>query len=413
MSVINQMLRDLDQQKQGVATAKPARIQQAVRVTSKRWLWLLIIALVLIIILQQYLLPSAMLPETSAQLTPKVITEGPRAMAGAETPPLADQQVGAEQSGQTPASLTPVTTLPAAPGAAEPLVAAKNASLAKSQSLAKEPAATLASPLPTAAPIGEPVAQPVKTPIRNTDIQRESDSLDEPTQAVSAIVQADAVDNRLADVVNATSTFTENVEAVMPASNVQVQRLSPEQQQQLWQQQAEQAISEGRYAHAELLLRQWRQVDPQQALPQLAELYWQRQQSLQLDAVLAESRDLAIVDARLERLALYRLQQQQRWPELLNAITDDLVTRYGAEVLALKAQGLWQTAQYQAALLAYQQWTALTPNEARAWLGQALVLEQLAQPKAARAAYQQALQRGGLSPASLQFIQQRLVALPE
>ena len=198
-----------------------------------------------------------------------------------------------------------------------------------------------------------------------------------------------------------------------PVGTAQVQRLSPEQQQQMWQQQAEQALSEGRYEEAEQFLRQWRSVDPHQALPLLAELFWLRQQSLQLDAVLAETRELGVVDIRLARLNLYRLQQQQRWTELLAQINDQLITSYGSEVIALQAQALWQTQQYQSALLAYQQWTSLAPTEARAWLGQALVLEQLAQKQQARMAYQQALQHGGLSPASLQFIQQRLAALPE
>jgi MSHA biogenesis protein MshN len=107
------------------------------------------------------------------------------------------------------------------------------------------------------------------------------------------------------------------------------------------------------------------------------------------------------------------LQQQQRWSELLAALDEELLTRYGAELIALQAQALWQTQQYPLALSAYQRWTALAPTEARAWLGQALVHEQLAQPQQARVAYQQAQLHGGLSAASLQFIQQRLAALPE
>ena len=398
MSVINQMLRDLDKQQRGEPTVS-SRI--AASNTAKRSkLWWLVVAMLLVIIGQQLLLPGQSTTESAISAS----------MPQTENTVSGEPKILPVTDGDVP---DPTTTKPVTNNAAEIAQAEQPTKVAvKSESSATQDfngdannneSAKVVSVDKNAAKITTAMSAQAKEP-------QELPSGELVVASEQFVVESSTAaegDNQL----NAESSAVSEPEK--PVGTAQVQRLSPEQQQQMWQQQAEQALSEGRYEEAEQLLRQWRIVDPHQALPLLAELFWQRQQSLQLDAVLAETRELGVVDIRLARLNLYRLQQQQRWTELLAQINDQLITSYGSEVIALQAQALWQTQQYQPALLAYQQWTSLAPTEARAWLGQALVLEQLAQQQQARMAYQQALQHGGLSPASLQFIQQRLAALPE
>ena len=398
MSVINQMLRDLDKQQRGEPTVS-SRIS-ASHTAKRSKLWWLVVAMLLVIIGQQLLLPGQSTTESAISAS----------MPQTENTVSGEPKILPVTDGDVP---DPTTTKPVTNNAAEIAQAEQPTKVAvKSESSATQDfngdannneSAKVVSVDKNAAKITTAMSAQAKEP-------QELPSGELVVASEQFVVESSTAaegDNQL----NAESSAVSEPEK--PVGTAQVQRLSPEQQQQMWQQQAEQALSEGRYEEAEQLLRQWRIVDPHQALPLLAELFWQRQQSLQLDAVLAETRELGVVDIRLARLNLYRLQQQQRWTELLAQINDQLITSYGAEVIALQAQALWQTQQYQPALLAYQQWTSLAPTEARAWLGQALVLEQLAQQQQARMAYQQALQHVGLSPASLQFIQQRLAALPE
>ena len=398
MSVINQMLRDLDKQQRGEPTVS-SRIS-ASHTAKRSKLWWLVVAMLLVIIGQQLLLPGQSTTESAISAS----------MPQTENTVSGEPKILPVTDGDVP---DPTTTKPVTNNAAEIAQAEQPTKVAvKSESSATQDfngdannneSAKVVSVDKNAAKITTAMSaqaeEPQELPSSELVVASEQFVVESSTAAEG--------DSQL----NAESSAVSEPEK--PVGTAQVQRLSPEQQQQMWQQQAEQALSEGRYEEAEQLLRQWRSVDPHQALPLLAELFWQRQQSLQLDAVLAETRELGVVDIRLARLNLYRLQQQQRWTELLAQINDQLITSYGSEVIALQAQALWQTQQYQPALLAYQQWTSLAPTEARAWLGQALVLEQLAQQQQAKMAYQQALQHGGLSPASLQFIQQRLAALPE
>lgn len=105
---------------------------------------------------------------------------------------------------------------------------------------------------------------------------------------------------------------------------------------------------------------------------------------------------------------LQQLQQQQRWGELLTQIHPALRRSYPQQVFALEAHAATQLGRHQQALQAYQQWALLAPSDGRAWLGQALALDALQQPQQALKFYQKAWQLGGWSVPTAQFIQQRL-----
>lgn len=122
---------------------------------------------------------------------------------------------------------------------------------------------------------------------------------------------------------------------------------------------------------------------------------------------------LLLSEATLPALAaqlqqLQQWQQTKNWPALLAAVTPALRQQYPQQVLALEAYAAGQLGDHQRALEAAQRWAQLNPADGRAWLGQAMALDQLAQPAQARQLYLRALQLGGLSPASQQYIRQRL-----
>ena len=119
-----------------------------------------------------------------------------------------------------------------------------------------------------------------------------------------------------------------------------------------------------------------------------------------------QQRDLAALQwANIQQLA-----GMQQWQALLDALTPALAQQYPQQVLALEAHAAQQTGQIERAQQAYQRWSQLMPQDSRPWLGLGTMLDQRGQWPAAQQAYQQALQLGGLSPASRQFIQQRLAS---
>ncbi len=119
-----------------------------------------------------------------------------------------------------------------------------------------------------------------------------------------------------------------------------------------------------------------------------------------------QQRDLAALQwANIQQLA-----GMQQWQALLDALTPALAQQYPQQVLALEAHAAQQTGQTARALQAYERWSQLAPEDSRPWLGLGTMLDQRGQWPEAQQAYQQALQLGGLSPASRQFIQQRLAS---
>ncbi|WP_348729906.1 tetratricopeptide repeat protein [Rheinheimera texasensis] len=119
-----------------------------------------------------------------------------------------------------------------------------------------------------------------------------------------------------------------------------------------------------------------------------------------------QQRDLAALQwAHIQQLA-----GMQQWQALLDALTPALAQQYPQQVLALEAHAAQQTGQTERALQAYQRWSQLMPEDSRPWLGLGTMLDQRGQWPEAQQAYQQALQLGGLSPVSRQFIQQRLAS---
>jgi MSHA biogenesis protein MshN len=138
--------------------------------------------------------------------------------------------------------------------------------------------------------------------------------------------------------------------------------------------------------------------------------------SMQVEKVVQDPKVVAAEQARAQQLQqlqqLLQLarqaSQQQQWPQALQLLQQIPPELSSAESWQLQANAKQQLGDFSGALVSWQQLLLLKPQLAQAWLGKALVHEQLSQPQEARAAYQQAYALPGLSDASRQFIQQRL-----
>lgn len=124
------------------------------------------------------------------------------------------------------------------------------------------------------------------------------------------------------------------------------------------------------------------------------------------------------------RAGLARLPGQPRWVDLLARTLDgggmreqaiELLRSDGSES-ALEHQILLgalatQSGQWELAAGAYRRALALAPGEARWWLGLGLALDKQGDALGAQAAYQGALDAGGLSPDNARYVRSRLSAL--
>jgi tetratricopeptide (TPR) repeat protein len=115
---------------------------------------------------------------------------------------------------------------------------------------------------------------------------------------------------------------------------------------------------------------------------------------------------LPALAVQLQQLRQWQLAKN--WSAVLAAVTPALRQQYPQQVLALEAYAASQQGDHQRALQAAQLWARHSPMDGRGWLAQAIALDQLGQPASARELYLRALQLGGLSVASQQYIRQRL-----
>lgn len=383
MSVINQMLRDLD--KRQAVDPSLARLP-VVPVPGRRgWLWWLLLLPALwlgVEIGQQWRVPAAQqVTDSQAQnMQPSASAPVPAEPKPATKEIQDHSTLSAKTSGNSAAAQKNAVAEPtAAPqDASEQSNAAKTNGVAEVGNTRVEPVVTEAVLTPTAA-----------EPERDT--------------------QAYALDEQDADFL--TEPSLETPAAVKP--QMTVTKADPERSaQQHWRSQAQQAQAAGRFADAEAAWLQLLQLQPQQteAYEQLAQLYLQQKNWANLTPLLQRSRQHQLESIVLQWAQVQNLAGTQQWQALLDALTPALQQQYPQQVLALEAHAAQQTGQSDRAFSAYQRWTQLTPQDSRAWLGLGMMLDQRGAWPEARQAYQQALQWGGLTDASRQFIQQRFAA---
>lgn len=418
MSVINKMLNDLD--KRQAATAPRAR-PSSVRHGTSRTMWIGLVVAVLIFLifgLPQYQKKPPRLRDTPGNQAPTtfVLRPGEPAAASPETTPASTSVPALANSvAVDPKSATDVSshvarsdTQPAAPSTttasqavssvqpnvvtAEPVTDhLHSSSMQSSQQTAALPNNLTAVELP---PL-------VETAANNTMQQNTTGAATFPEKpAVAALdpsLNFPSLANQTADISRSNPRAELKIERVGPAPTLPSSVI----------QQANNAMQAGNWPLAQQLWQQVLQQQPNDVLAyeQLAQLY--ASDTRALSQLLEQARQRGVQSLLLQQAQLRLYAARKEWPLLLAALTPELEQQGGA-VLSLKAQAQQQLGQADAALHTYQQWQQLEPQQARAFLGEALLHDQLGHGAAARQAYQQALERGGLAESTMTFIQQRL-----
>lgn len=197
--------------------------------------------------------------------------------------------------------------------------------------------------------------------------------------------------------------------AVPPQMRVTVSDPAQAEPQYL-QAKALQAQASGQWRDAETAWLELIRLRPKasNAYEALAQLYLQQQQPALLNQLLQQAQQQQVESVALQWTQVQALAAGQHWAALLQALTPALQQQFQQQALALEAHAAQQLGQTERALQAYRRWRVLAPQDSRAWLGLAVLLDQGGQWPQAQQAYQQALQLGGLTEASRQFIQQRL-----
>lgn len=277
---------------------------------------------------------------------------------------------------------------------------------------------------------GEPViyqeiSQQTKEKQRKTSIKAKPNKIaTKQPNITSAVVAADANANtdifpkktEKAAVKQAPLSQKEPQASIPAKASISVSRrqLTTEQLATQKMKQAEQALSANNVAKAEKLFEEilMLQPDNKAARKQLAALWFGRKAYQEALNVLAQG--IALDPQYSEfRLMQARIYLTQGYSEQAYQVLQGLPFTHNVEYLATQASVAQQLTKYPQAISAYQQLIKLQPNEARWWLGLAVVYDLTNDYTLALPAYQSALAQGNLSASSVDFVQQRMQELRE
>jgi hypothetical protein len=422
MSVINQMLRDLDKRQGNAGTGFSPPL--APTTTSRRWWWGLL------------LLPAVWLGVELGARVPELST--PKSAGSESATPVSVSAVSAK----TPAT-TALETQPAHSAESPVANSGMNSGVNSAAVALTQP--TLDASALTARNTDGPVAQqgqPHNTPSAAHRADRavvtptlDSSAPDADDAEPLAQAHEDAIDTAFADqdgadsdpdsdsdvyalpadtaafLAEPTAEPVEAAVAVKPQMSMTASDPDRVGQQHL-RTQAIQAQAAGRFAEAEAAWLQRIQQLPQlaESYEALAQLYLQHKDFNRLTTLLQRAQQQQIPSTTLQWAQVQLLASAQQWSALLAALTPTLEQQFPQQVLAFEAHAAQQLGQTERALQAYQRWSQRVPQDSRAWLGLGMMLDQAGQLPQAQVAYQTALQLGGLTDASRQFIQQRIDA---
>lgn len=203
-----------------------------------------------------------------------------------------------------------------------------------------------------------------------------------------------------------------------PASSLTIEpvQLSPEQQAALDKRQARQAMASGDLAKAREALDRVVRASPQDhdSREQLAGLLYGEGRLTEARQLLEQGMALAPHYANF-RLLLARLAQAVGDKLGALAYLQGLTPPVAANLdyYATRAALAQELGRLTEAVLSYQQLTQAQPANGRWWMGLGISLDKQGQPAQASDAYRQALTRGQLGEAARQFVQQRLSQLEQ
>ena len=205
-----------------------------------------------------------------------------------------------------------------------------------------------------------------------------------------------------------------NVAKATPSLTISRTQLTPQALAANKITQAEQAIERNDILKAEALFEEVLLIMPEHvtARKQLAAL-WYGRKSYQ-DAVNLLSQGIALAPQSEEmRLMTARIYYEQGQPRPAYNVLRPVNHSTNTELQALLANTAADLSEHGNAIVAYEKLIALEPHVGRWWLGSAVSLDSLGKFVLARDAYKQAIARNDLSNSAMQFARQRLIELGE
>ncbi|KUM53947.1 tetratricopeptide repeat protein [Rheinheimera sp. EpRS3] len=385
MSVINKMLRDLDQRNHNAAN-----VNQVIARRPGQPLWLTVLLLltfgllcfaIYAVLSRSTVMPpatlTAVVPEPAAQLPAK-----PAEIA------IAAHSLEPTKSPEPTDSLEPTPTESPAPTSGPALTQS-----------------TIAKP----SPVPEQTATPEDTSAADA---AEIAAQPEPQQIKPGVLtaQVDAVP-QAATVVQAPTPAP----TAKTGSSLSVTSREPTaaQSQAKLRQQAMAAAQAGQGQQALRYWQQLQQLAPQDAVVYLAQarLWLQLGQPQQAEASLLQAKAQGIMDADIQLMLAQAAASRQQWLQVEALLPAGFAVPLHPDYYGLKATALQQLGQHQQAFDWFAELSALQPQLGKWWLGGAVSLEALERPAEAHQYYLNALQWGdSLSVQSKTYIQQRLVA---
>ncbi|WP_028111445.1 hypothetical protein [Ferrimonas kyonanensis] len=395
MSVINKMLKDLDQdQRQRIVHPNLVSMPSSPSARQPRnWWWLVLLLSVVAVGLSWYSLwpnlsgrAETLLTQAPASATAQEVVE-PLPMAPAVTPAVS--VISEPQPAQVPVTSVPATSAPATSVPAIETVAAANNDAAANTSKANAPATT-ASARPT-----------VRIEAAIEPEQRQAASIEQAPMSAPAAVTPKA-EPKVVAVAEVVAPKPKPVMVVTPAA------LTSEQQAQQFLAQAQQ-----RQGGTDLL-KQALALDPQ--LHEARVLLAERQAATDLGTALvtlAKASQAYPLHSEYPLLAA-ELSQQAGQDEQAKLWLGQLAQKpLTSELLARRAAVAQGLSMLTMAVSDYQALTQAQPEQGRWWLGLAYSLDRMGQYSKALPAYQQAARTNTLSTSARQYIDQRLKQLGE
>jgi MSHA biogenesis protein MshN len=191
-------------------------------------------------------------------------------------------------------------------------------------------------------------------------------------------------------------------------------QLTPEQQLELWQEKAAKAEAVGNIQQAISDWQQIRQNYSNTVRPylELSRLWQIQRNDAAAMQVLEQASAAGVQDAKLSMAQAALALKQQNWAQALTYLQYEPDIFTYSDFYAMKAAALQKTGQHAQAVQVFQQLARQHPDQARWWLGMALSYDALQQQQQALVAYRQALVSGSaLSVASVDYVKKRISAL--
>ena len=288
------------------------------------------------------------------------------------------------------------------------------AQAAPPETLPTPPATATESPTTPARPSQEQTMAPTTVPTPALSIPVEGgDEMPTPTTRLASppTAASSPIPSPHSEPVPRTSTPL----ASAPAEESRIQRRvrppSPAEQAERDYQQGYLLLQQGEHARGQQLWQQALEGHPPHLASRegLAGLYLNQGQRDKAMALLEEGLNLHPGHGQFAML-LARLQMEGNDLALATRTLEHALNRQvqSADYIAFLAALYQRQQHFEPSINSYQRALSMQPNQSTWWMGLGISLEGAARPSEARQAYQEALQRGGLSPELRDYVQQRL-----